>query len=288
MTILVAGASGAIGREVVSLLAGQHNVHALARMESGLAGLKAEVASRIPLDLIACDRNQLFARLEGVQTVISCVGAPVLPGPADRASFLRHDTVANQKLIEAARAAGVFRFLYLALHRNEAYAETAYATAHERVVETLQKSGMSYTVVEPTGVYSALLELVRLARGGRVPIIGDGSARTNPIDPRDVAQCVADHLLRGPERVPAGGPEVMTRDSIAETAFAVIGKRPRLLHVPRALAGAMATLIGPFHARAADLLEFYAAVSKVDCIAPAYGVRRLRDYFRKAAASAQA
>lgn len=112
-----------------------------------------------------------------------------------------------------------------------------------------------------------------------MPLIGDGSARTNPIHPLDVARAVRDHLEDGPLDVPIGGPEVLTRRGIAETA--AVAMRPRFVSMPVSVARFNARLAAFFNPRVGELMAFAAAVSVVDCVAPPYGRERLADYFRE-------
>ncbi len=85
--------------------------------------------------------------------------------------------------------------------------------------------------------------------------------------------------LRGenPE-VDVGSPEVITRRQEIEIAFAALGRKPRVLHVPRPLLGAAAGLIGIRDRRRAERLRFLRDLSSDDVPAPTHGERRYRDY----------
>jgi len=61
----------------------------------------------------------------------------------------------------------------------------------------------------------------------------------------------------------------------------------RTRHLPAALVRAAAWLGRPFHPRITQFLQFLAAISTVDLIAPPVGQRRLRDAFAARAASFQ-
>jgi len=135
---------------------------------------------------------------------------------------------------DAALAAGVKRFLYVSVHLEAGYRQTAYIQAHEEFVDALRRSGLNYSVIRPTGIFAAFGDFVNLARKGLTTVIGDGRARTNPVHQADVAGKLLENLESGPTELSVGGPEVFTRREIAELAFAVIGKRPRVLPVPAA------------------------------------------------------
>ncbi len=124
--------------------------------------------------------------------MFSALGASVLPSMAKGwRSYASLDTPANMNLVTAARTAGVRRFVYVSVANHRRLGHLHYVLAHERVVEALRDSGLEYTVVRPTGFFSAFATLIPMARRGPVPLIGDGSARTNPIhDDELAAVCV--------------------------------------------------------------------------------------------------
>ena len=217
--------------------------------------------------------------LQGIDAVVSALGAPVTVGSREKRRYRQIDFVGNMNLLSAARAAGVGRFLYLAAHVESSYRHTAYIQAHEEFVQMLQRSGLSNSVVRPTGIFTALGDLVGLARKGLLTVIGDGKARTNPVHQTDVARLLLDSLHSGPAEQSLGGPDTFTRYEIAELAFHVLGKRPRLIHVPAAGFRVGAKLVGLVNPRLGELFDFVASVTTSDGVAPVKGSLRLDDYF---------
>ena len=282
-TVLVAGATGMLGREVVALLrADGHRVKTLSRdpvRARELAGLVDEIVVGD-----ATDPETLVGALAGVDGVISCLGAPMAFGLSDRRSFLDVDTVANLNLLAAAQRAGVRRFVYVSLLMHSSWAGTTYVRAHEKVVESLRGSGISYAIVRPTGMFPVFDPLISMARRGFAFIPGDGRARTNPVHPREVAKVCVDVLGQTTNvRIPLGGPEVLTREDIVRLAFAAVGRKPRLLHLPRWVLIAFARVIRRAHPRLAEVTDFTARALTNDFLAPTTGTHRLADHFGVAA-----
>jgi len=277
MRVLLAGATGAIGRATYDLLreAG-HDVRCLVRRPNPDFGTDIVVGD-------ALNPTSLEGAADRIEVVVSSIGASVGLKMAGRATYARVDVPANRNLIVEAERAGVGRFVYLGVHTGPGYDHTRYVRAHEDVCELLAASPMSSTTIRPVGVFTALDEFVSMARRGKAHVFGDGSAKTNPIHPLDVAQNVVRNVAEGPEDVSVGGPEVLTRRQIAEIAFEALGKSPRIGSVPPGLVHAMVPLMRPFHPRMADLVEFAVAVSTLDCVAPVAGSRRLADYFSELA-----
>jgi len=276
MRIFVAGASGSVGFEVVRLAKTRGDfIRTLSRQPENARKLEG-LADHVVLQ----DASAGVPGLEGIDTVVSVLGGSVAADHPEKRSYRAVDFLANIKLLEAARAAGVRRFLYVSAHIEAGYRDTAYIRAHEEFVEVLRRTGLSYTVVRPTGIYPALSDFVRLARRGLGTVIGDGRSRTNPVHQQDVARTLVDLLDSGPAEISVGGPETLTRREIAELAFHVLGKQARIIHVPARVFRAGAKVVALWNPRLGELLDFAAAVSTTDCVAPARGRLRLEDYFR--------
>jgi len=104
-------------------------------------------------------------------------------------------------------------------------------------------------------------------------------AHTNPVHQADVAKLLLENLDSGAAEISIGGPDIFTRREIAELAFHVLGKRPRIMRLPAAVLRAGAAVAGIVNPRVGELLEFATAVSTTECVAPRTGQLRLEDYF---------
>jgi uncharacterized protein YbjT (DUF2867 family) len=278
-TVLVAGATGMLGREVVALLHAEgYGVKTLSR-DPVRAQALADLADEVVLG-DATSPATLAGALDGVDSVISCLGAPMAFVASGRRSFWKVDTVANVNLLAAAQQAGVRRFVYVSLLIRPSWAHTEYARAHEAVVQGLRTSGISYAVVRPTGMFPVFDPFVEMARRGVVCIPGSGQARTNPVHPREVAQaCVGAVQKTENLSIPVGGPEILTREDIVRLASDAAGRKPRIVHLPRWALIACAHLLRPVHPRLAEVADFTARALTADFLAPTAGTHRLGDHF---------
>ena len=274
--VLVVGAGGALGRALV------------ARLKAGGAWVRgtARDPARVPpgadeavrADLL--DAASLRAACAAVDAVVHAAGASPtdLTPRLDRRGFRGVDAEGASRLAEAAAGAGVRRAVYVSVFGPPALEGTAYVAAHREAEAALRAAGLDVTAVRPTGFFGAFEAFLPLARLGVLPRLGDPGARTNPIHPADLADVVAGALDGAAATVDAGGPEVLTREAIARLAFAAVGRRPRFVPVPDAVARAQGALAGLLDRRVGEVLAFVRAIHAADLVAPPHGTRRLGPY----------
>jgi uncharacterized protein YbjT (DUF2867 family) len=283
-TVLVAGASGALGAHVARTLALRGEVVRVLVRDP--ARVPADLRGKV--DVVVGDALRpatLAAATKDVTALFSSVGASALPGLRGWSSYYGVDVPANRNLLAAAEAAGtVEKIVYVSCHHDAALRRTGYVDAHERVAALLAASGIPSTIVRPTGFFTALSVFVDLAKKGPVPEIGDGNVKTNPIDDADLARVCVEALASKDAAIPCGGPDVLTRHEIAALACEAVGKPVRVRRMPPWLMRFGAAMLRPFHPRMSHLLAFVTALHEHDLVAPVHGTRHLSDCFRERAA----
>ncbi len=276
--ILVAGATGNLGKHIVAELKNQnHWVRALTRKPMRLMPLADEVVGG-DLNLV----HSLNAACGEIDVIISAAGASVNPSLTRKeGDYNEVDYQGHRNLLRVAGNSGVKRFIYVSVFSTPALQHLQYISAHTRFADELKAAGLSYAIIQPTGFFSSFDAILDIASAGIAPLIGDGNAVTNPIHEADLAKVCVD-AIEGPNReIPVGGPEVFTRKQIFELAFRMLDKKPRFIRVPGAAISAQSRIMSYFNPRMSQLLLFLQHVSKVDVVAPAYGSHRLGTYFEE-------
>lgn len=280
--VLVAGATGQLGRHVVRELKQRgYHVRILARTLAKANEVGADEVRQAELT-----RPETLAGIcADVDAVISCAGASMnVNAFGNRQTFNQVDWQGNAHLLaEAQQRRTVQKFVYVSLAHAQALRHVEYAAAHAHFAQELKDSGLPHTVVSPTGFFGFLLEILKFAQKGRGIVIGDGRARTNPIHEAEVAPACVEALTNTEKEIAVGGPEVFTRKEITELAFEVLQRSPRLFNISPGVFKALVSPLQLINPRIHALMDFGIAVTQVDCIAPAYGQQRLRDYFATAA-----
>jgi uncharacterized protein YbjT (DUF2867 family) len=285
MNVLVAGATGYLGRFVVQEFKRRgYWVRALARNAERLAEpgpfLAPAVRDQID-DLFVGQVTQpetLAGLCEGIEVVFSSVG---LTRQKDGLTFHDVDYQGNKNILDRALQASVRKFIYVSVFNAHLMEHLAIIKAHEEFVRALHGSGLPHTIIRPTGYFSDIGEYFQMAQSGRAYLIGDGKNRLNPIHGADLACACADALTSSAAEVPAGGPVVYTQNEIAELAFSVLEKPCKLTHIPVWMADVAVKAMRLFDRHAADLFDFFATAGRYENVAPRFGTRMLEDYFRQ-------
>ena len=280
MRVLVAGATGRLGRELVrQLKESGYFVRTLGRDAAKLRSVCPSADESVALD--AFKLPELLRACEGMEHLVSCVGASVIPTVwHGRSSFTQIDLSANLNLIEAAEAQGVRRFIYISVFTDGKLQENDFVRGHEQVVERLRASTLEYGVARPTGFFSSLVQIMREPSMGLLPQYRSGEARTNPIHEADLAAFCID-LLQAEDRRQernVGGPEVLTRRQIADLVVRNGNRGGPVFQVPVGALRMGSLALSPFNRRVSQLMAFIADVLSSDFVAPQYGVRTLAQY----------
>ncbi|HEX6525173.1 MAG TPA: NAD(P)H-binding protein [Streptosporangiaceae bacterium] len=180
--ILVTGATGTIGSEVLRLLAARGQaVRAMTRNP-------AQVTTTSGVEVVRADFDDYASLQEAVTEVQSVflLTAPETPTP-------RHDLA----LLRAARAAGVARVVKLsAIGTGEkAGNDETVGAWHLDAERAVRASGMAWTLLRPSVFASNALGWAAAVKAGEPIPNMTGSGRQGVIDPRDVAAVAAETLL---------------------------------------------------------------------------------------------
>lgn len=279
MRVFVAGATGYLGRHIVRELKDRgHYVRALARNPERLDSFRGAVDEVFTAD--ATDPEALAGCCDGMEAVISAVG---LVGKGGKQTCWDVDYGANRNLLEAARGAGVGKFVYTSVVRAPALEKLQLVRAKRAFEQDLRASGIAHTILFPNGYFSDFDAYLDMARKGRVYLFGDGSFRINPIAGADVAAAAADALTADADDVELGGPEVLTHQQIAEQAFHAVGTPPRITHIPAGLLTSALVLMRRLTPlRVHGVIEFPLTVLTHDVISPTTGRRHLAEHYQQA------
>jgi uncharacterized protein YbjT (DUF2867 family) len=240
MTVLVAGATGALGSSVTRLLrARNESVRCLVRDASDASALELLGAEIVRGDLL--EPETLRAACVDVGVVVSTATAiGRLLADAHGPSLAAVDDAGVGELIAAAEECGVERFVYVSYAGVDAGLDFPLERAKLANEERLRRSTMREVVVRPDGFQE--LQLSPIARfdvgRGRVSILGRGDNRRRFVSREDVAALLAAVALADdpPQLVEVGGPDALSANEIVALAERLTGRTLKRQRMPRQLA----------------------------------------------------
>ncbi len=301
--VLVAGATGYIGRALVrELLAQGYQTVALVRrlvadplVQGCLAGAELRTAD-------VCDSESLHKVVQDEQfdVVISCIASR--SGAPDDA--WRVDRDANLNLLAVARACEAHFILLSAICVQKP--RLVFQQAKLDFEQQLAGSGQRYTIVRPTAFFKSLAGQVQRVQNGKpFMMFGDGELTAcKPISEADLARFVVaaiEDVNYHNVIAPLGGPgPALTPRQQGEMLFELVGKPARFRKIPPGFLLRVARfldVLGKLSSKARERAEFarighyYATESMLlwddtrqhyDADAtPEYGEDTLREFYQR-------
>ncbi len=210
LPLAVTGLTGLVGRALVQAAA-QRGVE-LRGLVRGAGTPTAGIDWR-KVEFV--DGDGLVEALRGTAAVVHLAAQT---GAAADDAFRETNVHGTQRMLDAARAAGVSRFVFVSTIAVEFGNLDSYPYARSKLdAEALVRgSGLDWMIVRPTLVLGPsapnLDKLAALASLPVVPLLGSGRARLQPIADRDLAELLLDAAESGGGRtmIEVGGPEVVT------------------------------------------------------------------------------
>jgi uncharacterized protein YbjT (DUF2867 family) len=245
-THLVTGAFGYSGSYIArELLERGHQVRTLTRSPDREHELSGEVQA-YPLDFD--DVAGLQTALDGVQVLYNTYWVRF-----PKAGFSQDEAVRNSiKLFEAARDAGVKRFVHISITKPSLDSPYSYFRGKAEIEQGLAASGVPYTVLRPAVFFGGpeILHNNIAWMLRHLPVFGmfgKGDYRLRPIHVQDMAELAADSgTHEGCETVDAVGPETYSFRELVGKIGQAIGKPRPMVRVPRTIALGFLGVLGLF------------------------------------------
>jgi len=255
MKVFLTGASGFVGKGMVARLQAS-GYHTVCLTRPGSAG-RHDLEKNSPLiteasgDLL--DPHSLAQAMEGCDAIIHLVGI-IREQSGKGVTFQRIHVEGTRNVLEAAKKAGVSRFIHMSALGSRENATSAYHRSKYEAEQLVQASGIPYVIFRPSVIFgpgdefvNMLADLVRLPV---TPVIGNGSYPLQPVARETVADVFVQALT-----LPAstnqiyetGGPAPLTYGQILDAIGEAIGKKSvRKLHIPLGLMKPVVNLMEGF------------------------------------------
>ena len=289
--MLITGGTGFIGRALVrQLFDSGYQVRTLLRPSPRTPRLPKGVPVEVAVVGLG-DVRGLRAALRDVDVIIHLAGAE---HQGRNANLLTTDIQGTQNLAQAAKQAGVERFIYLSHIGADRASAFPIHKAKGIAEEHIRKSEVPHTIVRSSIVFGPedhfTTNLARLLRRapGMFPIPGDGQTRIQPLWVEDLVACLL-WAMESPGTInkiyEVGGSEYFTLRQTVENIMQVIGKRRLLVTTPPPILRALVVTFETFFPRfpaSSFWIDYYAVhrTCPVDNLPRTFGLMPARFTYR--------
>lgn len=243
---VVFGGSGFVGRHVVRELAKRGWRVRVAVRRPHLANFLRPLGAVGQIQLTQVNiryKSSISEALKGADAVVNLAGVLFQNG---RQRFDAVQGVGAANIATLAREAGIKRFVHISAIGADSRSDSVYARTKAQGEEAVRTAVPSATILRPSVIFGSqdqfFNRFAAMAASSPItpiPLIGGGKTRFQPVYVDDVADAVAESLMR-PEasgRVfELGGPSVYTFRELMVLMLQITGRKRVLAPIPFALA----------------------------------------------------
>ena len=221
--LLVTGATGNIGSQLVSILAANQDIEVRAFIRDPKKAAPLEAAGAEVVFGTFEDEASIQKAVEGIDTLV-LITAPN-PNAAEQASTA----------LKAAKQAGVRKVVRISALKASLDGPTENTRLHGQTDREIQASGLTYIILRPHFfMQNIFMSAQSIAAEGNL-YYGMGDGKLGMIDVRDVVDCAAQAVLSDEfddQVLNPTGPESISFYEVADKLSAALGKQVNYVPVP--------------------------------------------------------
>lgn len=277
MKVLLFGATGNVGKAIANELKQKgYKTTAVIRNKEKAKTLKSIVNEIIIAN--AANTKEITNICDGFDIIISSLGKSVSPSDKSKASFYEVDYSINMNILKEAIKNNVQKFIYISAFHSEKYTHLEYFKVHHAFSEQVISSGLNYSIIKPPAIFSAFIEMIEMARNGKLINIGKGDKKTNPIFEGDLAKIVTESIQQTNSIIEAGGKYIYTRKQLNEIIQQTVAPNKSLKNIPLVIIKLFLPIVRITDKNTYNKFKFFLEVMQHDTIAPLKGNMSFEDY----------
>lgn len=203
-TVLITGATGFIGKNLIPALIRFQKIRILVRRTSNIELFKKN--SKIEITYGELEKNEgIEQALNGVDTVVHCAARTI---GKNFIEYYRTNTTGTANLIKTMNKKKIKKILYLSSHavcgpgcekkpakeNDQPNPVSFYGMTKKLAEDIVMNSGINYTILRPVSVYGPydmeILKYIKLLNRGICPVIGFGEKYINLIFITDLVELI--------------------------------------------------------------------------------------------------
>ena len=251
--VLVIGGTGMLGGQVVSeLLARDKRVRALVRPTSDAKRLESNGVEIARGDMM--DPASLLQAMDGADAVVSTAAGYTRHSKGDTDEI---DIIGNQNLADAARRAGVNRFVLTSILTCDQTPQVPHFWHKKLAEDRLEELGVPFVALRP----GAFLDMITQMGGDpftkrRLMWFGSPTIPLSFVLTQDLAGYLADAVdapgVDG-QRIDIGWDRPVSMEKIAQISGRLLGEKIRLWSIPAPLINTAGAVVGKFNPMIKDM-----------------------------------
>jgi uncharacterized protein YbjT (DUF2867 family) len=279
MNVLVAGAGGLLGREIIANLSQRGIVPAgLACREKEFELIKNPLSQKLCRDVTK--PQQLEGACKGVDIVISTIGITRI---ASKAGHMEVDYQGNLNLLLEAKRSGVKKFAFISpAGTDRGHSEVPLYEAKYLFEEELKKSGIGWLIFRSGGFYKDYADYGKMsAKSKKAYLINHGQCVSTPIAITDLAEIMVEDTLKEENKViEVGGPEDLNWQDICRICADTLNAKMKFVNIPVWLCDFTLCLLRPFSNKYHSMGKLLLYTSTHDVLASKRGKTKFSDYVK--------
>lgn len=225
--ILVTGATGFLGKNLVARLAEKFDVVCIVRDRSYKRGGIKIIYGDITESCIS----------RAMKNVDMVVHTAAILNPFDK-NVVKVNVDSTRLLVDAAKGNNVKKFIFISTENVLHNFDDAYSST-KRAAENIVKTFRNYLILRPTTIYGKyenrfVKKIVNFAKKYKiVPVPGNGKKLFQPVYVEDVVKCIENGIRYDVKGVYiVAGPSKITYDDFINMLLEELGEKKPIVHVP--------------------------------------------------------
>lgn len=237
MRIVVTGANGSVGRNLLAHASGHADLSLVAAVRSEKAAASLSARPGIEVQVVQADNVDDLARvLAGATSLVHLSGILI---ENRTATYAQANVEATAIAVEACRRAGVPHIVLISALGADAHASNRYRRSKGEGEQVVVRSGLDGTIIrtpillgpETAGAFG----LVRPISSGKVSLLGGGQYLMRPLDVDDLSAAILSACRHHPQGVhihELAGPEPISYRALIERIAGMMGRTVQYSTVP--------------------------------------------------------
>lgn len=237
MRIVVTGANGSVGKNLLAHASENADVHIVAAVRSERAAAALPTHSGLEVRVVSADDVDDLARtLAGASSLVHLSGILI---ESRTASYEQANVAATETAVEACRRAGVPHIVLISALGADVRASNRYRRSKGEGERVVEQSGMNATIIRTPILLgpetAGAAGIVRSIAGGKVKLLGGGRYMMRPLDIDDLSAAILSACRRHPAGVHVhelAGPEPISYRALIERVAGMMGSQVSYGGVP--------------------------------------------------------